>query len=67
MFDLLNNKPQIGVISGLGSWIMYILQEVFTNDAFLKIVAGFGIWLGLIVAVLSVWSKLIEIKKLKRK
>ena len=66
MFELLNNKPQIGVISGFASWIMYVLKEAFTNDAFLKMVAGFGIWLGLIVAVLSIWAKLIEIKKLKR-
>ncbi|HEY4326153.1 MAG TPA: hypothetical protein VGN20_19355 [Mucilaginibacter sp.] len=66
MIDILNQKPVIGIAGGLTSGILYLLKELFTNDLVLKWVAGMGIWMGLIVAALTVWLRVIEIRKTDR-
>jgi hypothetical protein len=65
MTTLLNQKPAIGVASGITSGILYFLKSLFTDDLILKWVAGLGIWMGLIVALLTVWLRVIEIRKNK--
>jgi len=63
MITILNQKPAIGITGGLTSGILYFLKSLFTNDLVLKWVAGLGIWMGLIVAMLTVWLRITEIKK----
>jgi hypothetical protein len=65
MIDILNQKPAIGIAGGLTSGILYLLKELFTDDLVLKWIAGMGIWMGLIVATLTVWLRVIEISKQK--
>ncbi|MFI5138213.1 MAG: hypothetical protein ACHQIM_10325 [Sphingobacteriales bacterium] len=65
MTTLLNQKPAIGIFSGISSGILYFLKSLFTDDLILKWVAGLGIWMGLIVALLTVWLRVIEIRKNK--
>jgi hypothetical protein len=65
MIDILNQKPEIGIASGFTSGLLYLLKELFTDDLVLKWLAGLGIWMGLIVAVLTVWLRIIEIRKQK--
>jgi cyanate permease len=66
MIDILNQKPAIGIAGGLTSGILYLLKELFTDDLILKWIAGLGIWMGLIVAALTVWLRVIEIRKTDR-
>jgi hypothetical protein len=63
MIDILNQKPEIGIAGGFTSGLLYLLKELFTDDLVLKWLAGLGIWMGLIVAVLTVWLRVIEIRK----
>jgi hypothetical protein len=63
MTTILNDKPVIGIIAGLTSWILYFLKELFTDDELLKWVAGAGIWLGVIVALLTVYLRILEIRR----
>lgn len=65
MIDILNQKPEIGILGGLTSGFLYLLKEIFTDDIILKWIAGLGIWMGLIVAMLTVWLRIIEIRKQK--
>jgi len=65
MTAILNQKPAIGIVSGFTSGFLYFLKSLFTNDLILKWVAGLGIWMGLIVALLTVWLRIIEIRKNK--
>ena len=66
MTTILNDKPVIGIIAGFTSWALYFLKELFTDDVLLKWVAGVGIWLGVIVALLTVYLRIIEIRKQNR-
>jgi hypothetical protein len=63
MTTILNDKPVIGIIAGFTSWALYFLRELFTDDALLKWVAGAGIWLGVIVALLTAYLRIIEIRR----
>lgn len=63
MTDTLNSKPLIGFMSGIGSGILYALKVLLTDDDVLKLIAGAGIWIGLLVALLSAYLKLVEILK----
>jgi hypothetical protein len=66
MTSVLNDKPVIGIIAGFTSWVLYFLKELFTDDELLKWIAGVGIWLGVIVALLTVYLRVIEIRKQDR-
>jgi hypothetical protein len=66
MINILNQKPVIGIAGGFGSGILYILKKLFTDDRILKWVAGLGMWMGLIVAALTVWLRVIEIRQRDR-
>jgi hypothetical protein len=66
MTNILNQTPVIGIAGGLASGILYLLKELFTDDMILKWVAGLGIWMGLFVAVLTLWLRIIEISKTDR-
>jgi uncharacterized membrane protein len=60
------HKPTIGMVSGFGSGILLSIQQFVTDENILKIVAGVGIFLGAMVAFLTVILKLIEVfQKLK--
>jgi hypothetical protein len=63
MIDTLNNKPVIGVVSGIGSGIMYYIKVALTDDVVLKAVASAGVYIGIIVACMSFYAKRLEIKK----
>jgi hypothetical protein len=63
MISVLNQKPAIGIASGITSGLLYFLKMLFTDDFILKWVAGLGIWMGLIVALLTVWLRVTEIRK----
>lgn len=67
MTTLLNNKPVIGVVSGASSWGLYEIKELLTNDGILKYVAGAGIWLGIAVAVMTLYLRVLEIRKVHKK
>ncbi len=62
MTTILNDKPVIGIIAGFTSWALYFLKTLFTDDTLLKWVAGAGIWLGVIVALLTVYLRILEIR-----
>jgi len=66
MTNILNDKPIIGIIAGFTSWLLYFIKQLFTNDLVLKCMAGIGIWLGVIVALLTVYLRIIEIRKQDR-
>ena len=63
MTTILNDKPVIGIIAGFTSWALYFIKVLFTDDLLLKWVAGLGIWLGVIVALLTVYLRIMEIRK----
>jgi len=63
MTTILNEKPAIGITAGFTSWALYFIKTLFTDDTLLKWVAGIGIWLGVIVALLTVYLRLMEIRK----
>jgi len=65
MITILNQRPAIGIFSGFTSGVLYFLKTVFTDDLVLKWIAGMGIWMGLLVALLTVWLRVIEIRKSK--
>lgn len=67
MFTYINNKPQTGVIAGIGSGLIYFIKTLLTDDLILKVVAGIGIWIGLVVALLTMVLKVIEILKTRIK
>ncbi|MGN8055642.1 hypothetical protein ACTJKN_05165 [Pedobacter sp. 22163] len=60
MFSTLTHKPVIGILSGLGSGVILSVQNFFTDETTLKLVGAFGVWAGAIVAILTVWLKVIE-------
>ena len=66
MTNILNDKPAIGIIAGFTSWLWYFIKVLFTDDVLLKWVAGLGIWLGVIVAFLTAYLRVIEIRKQSR-
>ncbi|KAA8483762.1 hypothetical protein BDE36_1772 [Arcticibacter tournemirensis] len=57
----LTEKPAIGMISGVLSWIMLQVQNVMIDENVLKLVAASGVWCGAIVAALTVILKFIDI------
>jgi len=63
MITLLENKPHIGIIGGIGGGTGYYLQQALTNDVFLKYIAGASVWLGIIAAILTIWARIINIRK----
>lgn len=65
MTAILNEKPAIGIIAGFTSWGLYFIKTLFTDDLLLKWVAGIGIWLGVIVALLTFYLRVMEIRKQK--
>lgn len=72
MLSTLTHKPIIGVVSGFGSGMLLSAQHLLTDEKILPIVAASGVWLGAIVAGLTVILKFIEIgekliSKYKRK
>lgn len=60
MFNELAQKPIIGMVSGVTSWVLMGLQNILIDDSWLKIVGAIGIWLGAIIAFLTCILKLIE-------
>lgn len=73
MINTLNDKPVIGMIAGAFSGTVYIIKSFLTDDDILKYAAGVSIWIGLLVALLTAYLKVMEIarkheeKKLKIK
>jgi hypothetical protein len=67
MTALLNNKPIIGAVAGSVSWVLYVIKQLLTDDTILKYIAGTGIWLGIIIALLTIYLKLLEIKRTHKK
>jgi hypothetical protein len=66
MATLLNDKPQIGILSSFGSWFLYCIKHLLTDDAILKLVAGAGIYIGVAVGILAGYLHLIQIIKERR-
>jgi hypothetical protein len=42
---------------------MYYVKLMLTDDALLKLGAGIGVWIGAIVAVMSLVAKALEIRR----
>lgn len=61
MYTYLQQKPQIGIASGIGAGLILRIQHLLTDDYVLKLVSGVATWAGCIVAVLSVLAWLIKI------
>jgi hypothetical protein len=58
MYNYLQDKPLVGVVSGLGSGIVLKVQTMLTDEHILKVVSGLAAWAGMIVAFLTgvVWA-----------
>ena len=63
MITLLESKPHIGIIGGIGGGAGYYIQQALTNDDYLKYAAGAGVWLGIIAAILTIWARIINIRR----
>lgn len=61
MINFLSKNPIIGIISGLGS---SLIQYINAIEPFYKI---FGYVVGIIIAILTVYAKIIEIKNHSKK
>ena len=61
MFNYLQQKPQVGIASGLGSGLIFKIQYLLTDDFVLKIVSGLATWAGFLVGFLTVVAWLIKI------
>ena len=60
LLTYLNHKPAIGVISGFSSGVLLSVQSFITDETVLKVVAALGVWLGAIVAGLTVILKIVD-------
>jgi hypothetical protein len=63
MFSTLTHKPIIGIVSGITSWAIVTVQTFFTDETTLKLVGAFGVWAGALVAMLTVWLKVMEYRE----
>lgn len=61
--DYLSDHPQIGAFSGLGSGVFLAITSFFTNEAVIKNIGICGVWLGFIIAVMTVFIKIFELTK----
>lgn len=61
MFDYLSDKPIIGMISGLGSAGMLMIQSSSADESVLSAVAALGVFGGTAVAILTGLLKMIEL------
>lgn len=59
--DFLADKPQIGMFSGFGSGAILSIQIFITDESLLKLVAACGVWLGALVALVTLIIKSIEL------
>lgn len=51
----------IGIAGGFSSGIILTIQSFLTNEGLLKIVAAVGVWLGALVALITLLVKLIAL------
>lgn len=61
MITYLQQKPHIGIISGLGSGLLVRVQYLLTDDHILKMVSGMATWAGCGVAILTLFGWSIKI------
>ena len=61
ILDYLNQKPTIGIFSGFGSGVILSVQSFITDEYILKLVAALGVWLGMLVAALTLVLKCVEL------
>jgi hypothetical protein len=59
--DYLNEHPSVGVLSGFGSGVMLSVQNFFMDEHYLHFVAAMGVWLGTMVAGLTLFLKLCDL------
>jgi hypothetical protein len=61
--DYLSDHPQIGLFSGFGSGLFLAITSFFTNEAVIKAVGICGVWLGFLIAIMTVFIKFFEFIK----
>lgn len=61
--DSLSHHPYIGMASGFGSGLFLIITSFFTDESVIKVIGICGVWLGFIIAVLTLFIKLFEIMR----
>lgn len=61
--DYLSDHPQVGLISGFGSGIFLAITSFFTNEAVIKGIGICGVWLGFLIALMTVFIKMFEFIK----
>lgn len=62
--DYISDHPQIGAASGLGSGIFLILSSFFTDESVLRYAGICGVWLGLLIAIMTAVIKLFDLAKI---
>jgi hypothetical protein len=50
----------MGIISGFSSGGILFIQNVFTNEVWLRVMAAVGVWAGALVAILTLAIKIWE-------
>lgn len=60
-FNYLNHKPAIGIAGGFSSGVILTVQSFLTDESLLKIVAAVGVWLGALVAFVTLLAKVISL------
>lgn len=63
MLDYLSNRPHIGVVFGMSSGFFYSIGDFLTKDTTLKAMSDMGIYLGVIVAFISLFAKVLEVSR----
>lgn len=64
LYNNLEKHPEIGVLSGLSGWVVGHIDSINLGTDILKFI---GTGLGVGIAVLTLWIKIIELRKKKSK
>lgn len=61
MYNYLYQKPQVGIVSGIGTGMLMKIQTLLTDDYVLKLVSGLGTFVGCAIAVLALIIQVIKV------
>lgn len=61
MTKTLSEHPVIGIASGLLSSLILALKDFFTDEGILYVIQILGVWLGILIVILTAMIKIIEL------